>query len=390
MEKQTRQYLKSLLQAWLNATPGTEPVPVGPPAGVDPSAVRRLLKAHHVEVALGPFMPLNFHTEDFRQSRMQASQRTAFLLLELERILPAITWEDCRPVVLKGAALAPTLYPDPLQRWFLDLDILVPRRQLDEVCRRLEEVGYRHFRGSRDPKFYEKHHFHRIMHGPQGSVVEVHWDLTTPDSVYSFDVEGVFDRALPARLGRLDVMIAAPVDQVLHGVYQNIADGYIDLRRVMDMGLLMQTLTEEDWLYLVKESRRVRMGTAFMTWLHVVKLILGKEPPGGIPRELVPGWATRRTLQGLDVAGGLLERSAEQVDGYSYLLHLLFTPNTARRLREIKRHLLPGEMIFMDGGLPDGQKPPMGKRVRLSLYYMKHLLLSGLRAMRALFHGSFS
>lgn len=388
MEKVTRQYLQSLLQAWLDTPAGAPAQPVPAPGELDPEAIRRLLIEHHVEVALGPYLPLNLHTEAFRQSVMAASQRTAFLLLELERILPTITWEDCRPVVLKGAALAATLYPDPAQRWFLDLDVLVPRNHLDEACRRLEKCGYRHSRGLRDPLYYERYHFHRIMNGPQGSVLEVHWDLTTQNSVYDFDVEGVYERARPARMGKLTVHVAALVDQVLHGVYQNIADGYLDLRRVMDMGLIMRELSEEDWLYLVKESKRDQMGTAFETWLHVVKNILGVEPPGGIPAELNPSWVTRRTLQGLDVAGGLLDRSAAKVDGYSYLLHLLFTPNAARRLQEIRNRLVPGEAQFMDSGYSPGSKPSLLRRLRLSLYHTKHLLFSGWRALRALLHGS--
>jgi hypothetical protein len=347
-----------------------------------------LLEAHHVEVALGRFLPLHHHTDHFRRSTMEASQRTTFLLMELERVLPLVTFEGCQPVVLKGGSLANTLYQEPLERWFLDLDILVPRSQIDEVCRRLMEKGYRPFHGSRDPQFYERHHFHRILHGPQGSVLEVHWDLTTPQSVYGFDREGVLDRSLPAKVGKVPFRAAAPVDQVLHGVYQNIADGYIDLRRVMDMALLMEELKEEDWLYLMKESRRVGMGSAFQTWLHVVKEILDREPPCPIPRDLVPGWLTRRTLQGMDVAGGLLERSAETVDGYAYMLHLLFTPNAARRIREIKRHLFPGEALLMDGGHPADDLPTLPRRMRLGLYHFKRLLITSSRAMKAFFQGS--
>ena len=48
------------------------------------------LVAHHVEVALGPFLPLNFQTDSFRQSTVNARDRTSFLLMELERILPAL------------------------------------------------------------------------------------------------------------------------------------------------------------------------------------------------------------------------------------------------------------------------------------------------------------
>jgi hypothetical protein len=129
------------------------------------------------------------------------------------------------------------------------------------------------------------------------------------------------------------------------------------------------------------------MGTAFGVWLHVVKNILGKEPPVGIPEDLMPGWFTRRTIQGLDVAGGLLDRTAESVDGYSWLLHLLFTPSATRRLRELKKHLLPGEAKFMDNGDPADQMPGIGKRLHSSLYHTKRLLISGLRAMRALVAG---
>jgi len=385
MEKATRQYLKSLLQAWLNTPAEEQPKAIPPPPGLDPSAIRRLLSAHRTEVALGPFLPLDFHTESFRKSTMAAAQRTTFLLLELERVLPAITFPGCRPVVLKGAALATTLYADPLHRWFLDLDILVPKDKVAEACSRLEGIGYRLFHGLRDPRFYERHHFHHIMNGPQGSVLEVHWRLTTPDSVYGFDVEGVFTRSLQAGLGQQEFQVSAPVDQVLHGVYQNIADGYIDLRRVMDMTLLMDNLSEEDWLYLMKESRRVRMGTAFATWLHVVKSISGKEPPGGMPKDLVPGLVTRRTLQGLDVAGGLLDRKADHVDGYTYLLHLLFTPNTVHRFKEIMKRVFPGEALFMDAGHSVEQLPGFWRRIHMSLYQVRQLFYSGFRAMKALF-----
>lgn len=177
------------------------------------------------------------------------------------------------------------------------------------------------------------------------------------------------------------------MDQVLHGVYQNITDGYLDLRRVMDMALLMDNLSEEDWLYLMKESQRIRMGTAFGTWLHVVKDISGKEPPSGIPSDLIPGWVTRRTIQGLDVAGGLLDRSAETHDGYTWLMHLIFTPNVTKKLGEIKKHLVPGEAMLMDQGHAPGAMPGFGVRLRSSLYHTKRLLVSSFRAMRALING---
>jgi hypothetical protein len=44
-------------------------------------------------------------------------------------------------LLLKGAALVETVYPDPAQREMLDLDILVPGEQLDEASSVLTPLG---------------------------------------------------------------------------------------------------------------------------------------------------------------------------------------------------------------------------------------------------------
>jgi len=41
-----------------------------------------------------------------------------------------------------------------------------------------------------------------------------------------------------------------PVDQILHATYQNIADGYLDLRRVLDLSLLLPRLSPAETMML--------------------------------------------------------------------------------------------------------------------------------------------
>ncbi len=372
-----------MVQAW--AAGRTAPLVL--PAGVTAEAITFCLREHNVEAALGRLLPEAARDEVFVNNVNLSRSRSDFLLLEYERLLPILQTPDWQPALLKGAALALGTYSEPTDRWFLDLDVLVPRPEVDAVCKRLEEAGYRHLEGKRDPLFYEKYHLHRIMLGPQGSVVEIHWDLTIPGSVYKHDVPGVFERAEGCTLGRHRVLCAAPVDQILHGVYQNIADGFVDLRRILDQVLLVRRLTPADWAYLVEEAQRTGMAKALWLSLYNVKLMAGVDVGDDILDALAPGSATRRTLRGLQVSAGCLERRAPQVEGYTQMLHFLLTPTERQRIREIFRSLWVGEGMLLDRGHRPDQLPGPGRRFMIWLRQVKVLGLVSYRAARALASG---
>lgn len=387
MKEELKQTIKEILGAWAQDPAGASAKPVALPSGLDSSVVCDLLLAHHLQVLAEPFLAEEDQTPAFREGLASARDRTAFLLLELERIMPVVAWADCRPVVLKGGSLSVNQYARPDQRWFLDLDILVPRGQVDAVCERLESVGYTPFDGNRDPLFYERHHLHRMMVGPQGSCVEVHWDLTLPTSIYGFDVAGVFNRAKEQQVGRVKMLAASPVDQVLHLVYQNIADGFLDLKRVCDLFLLVQGLEKEEKLYLVKESLRTRMNIGLWLSLHMVKSVFGVDSLWPGTETLAPGWATNRTLRGLDVEDGIFIRRADHLDGYASLIHFMMVPKQEDRWRETQRFVWIDEAELLDRGHRVGELPGWGPRFRLSLFLLKTYLVMSGRAVAAFVHG---
>ena len=64
------------------------------------------------------------------------------LYQELDRVLTAFSSAGIPVVVLKGAALALTLYPDIGLRPMGDLDLLVPEEQIDRAVRIVSQLGY--------------------------------------------------------------------------------------------------------------------------------------------------------------------------------------------------------------------------------------------------------
>jgi hypothetical protein len=71
-----------------------------------------------------------------------------------QKVLSLVLDESCRAIVrqltdagqrfimLKGATIATWLYPDPAQRTYVDLDILVPPAEESAVVKLLKEIGY--------------------------------------------------------------------------------------------------------------------------------------------------------------------------------------------------------------------------------------------------------
>jgi len=132
------------------------------------------------------------------------------LYRELTRILDGI--QSTHPViplvVLKGAALARTLYPDMALRPLSDIDLLVPRQHVEAAARVLHSLGY-------DDAHLEIPEMRRglsrlttphlqLRGGPNRSVmVELHWALVAGDTDWrSPDLEWFWQQTQPWEMER--------------------------------------------------------------------------------------------------------------------------------------------------------------------------------------------
>jgi hypothetical protein len=109
---------------------------------------------------------------------------------ELQRVLATIAGAGVQTVLMKGAALAYTLYPSPALRPRVDTDILIDaaaRRASDEALARL---GYERFELTSGDLVMHQASFARSDAGGLRHVIDLHWEASNPR---------VFTRALPPR-----------------------------------------------------------------------------------------------------------------------------------------------------------------------------------------------
>lgn len=76
-------------------------------------------------------------------------------------VLDILTEEPAIPVILlKGVALAESLYPDPALRPMGDIDVIVPAARMEEAARRLYQHGYARYGIEMAPGFNDAHLHH--------------------------------------------------------------------------------------------------------------------------------------------------------------------------------------------------------------------------------------
>ncbi len=117
----------------------------------------------------------------------RTAANNALLFSELERILAALDAVNIPVIVLKGAALAQTVYPDPALRPMGDLDLLVQRADLQSAAEFLRGLSYvavkAEYMGVADWLDQAANHHIHFEGGPGGKlVVELHWNLVAGDA----------------------------------------------------------------------------------------------------------------------------------------------------------------------------------------------------------------
>lgn len=332
--------MRDLARAWAAGEIAPRPLP----ANVDAEAFLAELVKRPAHATLLPRISdegLPSPTAELlSRQRHQLARRTAAMLLELERLLPALEAEGARPIVLKGGALAVTCYARPEHRWFLDLDILVVPEAVDAVTSRLQSLGFAPASGVAPFAMYDRHHFHRILRNARGLSIEVHWAVTLPRSAYTFDLAALRADATEVPLGATTMRVPSVRDQILHGVSQSIYGRFGDLRRILDLHLLEAELPAGGHDEIIALAQRHNFAVGLWLQYRLREQILGAPIPAAVQTSCRPEPRLRHVLENLDLTNGCLGARRPRDGDLDQLIHWLCVP-PRRRWREIGCFLWP-------------------------------------------------
>jgi hypothetical protein len=273
----------------------------------------------------------------------------------LERIEAAFQEAGIPILLLKGAALAESAYPDPIGRPMSDVDIWLPEKHVAMAVGLMQQLGFQaHGKRDRPPELQMlssgEFQFSRQDWGR--GLVELHW---TPLSGWwqlraaTIDGDAAWSRKQRLASRGAQVFQLAPEDMVLQVAVHlavNHQFGMTALRGLVDIALTAGT-RPVDWSVVAGRAREWRVATAVWAVLDLLEQLIGVPGAEEARRRLRPSPLRRKLLERFVSAGSVLAGIDLRGGRRRYLLLLLLVDRPRDMLRLIFRTLWP-EKAWMD------------------------------------------
>jgi len=231
--------------------------------------------------------------DDLEAACYGTAARNALLYDELLRLLEILSRSPPIPaVLLKGVALAVTLYPDPALRPLSDVDLLVPPHRVDGAVARLKAQGYREHSPAMAPGLNRLVGHHVALESGDAVPlrVEIHWTLVAgerhhhaPDVAWFWDQteEWKVDDPLPS------VFQLTPTAHLLYlAAHLMLQHGGARARLLWfyDLHLLIEREAGRiRWGELAQRAREFHWSAALLAALNGARERFGTPLPEGFP-----------------------------------------------------------------------------------------------------------
>jgi hypothetical protein len=213
------------------------------------------------------------------------------LFFDASKVLKSLADNQLPVIALKGLSLAKTIYGDIALRPMSDMDLLVKEEDLVRAGRILLTLGYKpHFPAWES--ILKTHHHLPPFTNKNGAMIELHWNIVTPDSPIKVDLDGLWERACLIKVDNVEVRAFSPEDLFLHLCIHacvHLQTG-LGLMPLCDMAGLIKTSGDKiDWQIVIERATRWGGQKCVYLMLLLVRELLGVAPPDKIMSEIKPG-----------------------------------------------------------------------------------------------------
>ena len=256
---------------------------------------------------------------------------------ELRDVLAALAQADLPVLLLKGAALAYTLYPEPHLRDRCDTDLLLPSRdEAERACRVLQTLGYQRPNAVSGELIIHEIGCHKTS--PSGLIhaLDIHWRLNNAALLSErFTFAELAAAAMPIpvlgphahSLGLVHALLLACMHRVAH-----LPEGNADrLIWLYDIHVLVQSLSDAQWQSVMTLAEERGVCGPCLDGLRTTQTAFETVVPDEV-------WGRLRT--GADREGWFNPRLARKRWRLEWL-NFRALPSTAARLRWLSQHLFP-------------------------------------------------
>jgi hypothetical protein len=266
-----------------------------------------------------------------RTAALREQLRTKTYYDICRRVLSTLARNAIPAILVQGAALGKTVYPDPALRHSHRIDIITERRHINALVGLLAPLGF-----SRSAKTWKRdRHDIEIIH-ETGLPLAVHHELFEIP-FYNAAFSDLYSRAVPAVVCDIPIEILSPADALLHVCGHATYSGrHESLWWVIDSWFIVDRCRDLDWDLLLETAKRSHLALP----LSVMLTYLAEELNAPIPASFLHGVsATACKVPSIDCELALFAARQSPRCGFKQLIR--DTRNWRGRLYVIKWMLLP-------------------------------------------------
>ena len=341
-----------------------------------------------------PEMGLRAKEAQARRMTYTTAARNILLYHELAGVLNALADAGVPTILLKGAALASTVYPNIAHRPMGDLDLLVRPQDLEPARRILEAAGYRFVPEPEerfkpfDTQFTGELGFRREI-GRMGVLIELHWEIVIPEwyrRTTAFDVGALWERAQPLELGGTRALQLSPEDTLIHLCVHLAAHAFHHPPAYDDIDRLVRVEAPFPWERFLERVAEFRVCTPAYFALSAARKLKGAPVPERVLTKLRPSSLRRKLVRAIAdperVAVGEVPFSQPR----SYLLHLALADRPRDALAVLVWLLFPGPRWLAQRYMLQGRLAPF----LYALFHPLFVMWQGFLGVRDLVKGRIS
>jgi hypothetical protein len=307
------------------------------------------------EIAQAPSWPKSLREALQARSIQQAMWELRHQVV-LAQALEALYESGVQPILMKGTALAYSLYPDPALRARGDTDLIIPADAKNSVHAALGRLGFERNLGAAGEYISYQANYTRHLADGAAHTLDVHWKVNNSEVLSGlFTYEELRQEAvpLPALSGRAwgtsrkHGLLIACMHRATHRhnpYYVNGAAHHDPDRLVWfaDIRLLCDHLSQSEWRDVVSTAASKGLSAVTLEALRTTQSLLGGCAPGFVTKELA------RAGTGELASNYLFANSLRQ-----QWMDFQALPGIRRKLRLLRELLFPPEPYMRSKFGPD-------------------------------------
>ena len=333
---------------------------------------------HHLHAACADLTPPDV-LRQLRAEYLHAAARSMALAAELREITQLLEIEGVGALPYKGPVLALQAYGDIALRSFTDLDLIVRPRDIKKAREILACRGYlplENLTSSQERAVLKLEHNLPLISSAGDIVVELHWRIAPMAFSFPMPMEGLWERAVPVRLGGQvvsgisvdDLMILLPVHGTRHA--------WSAIEWVTGIAELMRQPNSVCWNRVIRDAEHLRVGRIVRLAVALANRLLDAPIPDTVARWIdqdtrIPSlvrWVAARLFVPADLSSATQQRAVFQFE-------MAVKDGIRERLRDgFRRVTYPTGKDWAATGLPDILFPLyyLVRPGRLLARYLRH------------------